>query len=121
MIINKKLFFLNNSLIYYDRKSIFIEIIIFIILFASSINGQSPTKTYNVKTYPLNSEGVRYGEQKNFTPLSFAEVIPIADFIAFPTNINTSQSLQFADQSPDNSTSWSWNFGDESIYIGKKD
>jgi len=80
--------------------------------FNSNIEGLTPNTKYYVRAYAINSEGTGYGNQVDFTTL---ENPPIAAFTASSTTITAGQSVQFTDQSTNNPTSWSWNFGDGSI------
>ena len=78
--------------------------------FASNITGLTPNTLYYIKAYATNSEGTSFGSQVNFTT---SPDLPVAAFTASSTTITEGQSVQFTDQSTNNTTSWSWNFGDE--------
>ncbi len=79
--------------------------------FVSKITGLSANTTYYVRAYAINSEGIGYGNEVSFETQKGP---PEANFTASPTTITAGQSVQFTDQSTNNPTSWSWNFGDGS-------
>lgn len=77
---------------------------------ATSLNANT---TYYVRAYAINSNGTGYGTEQNFITET-AGVAPVAAFTANTTTIKEGESVQFTDQSTNNPTSWSWDFGDGS-------
>ncbi len=57
-------------------------------------------------------ETFSYGEVEDYTVnfIATGPQPPVADFTASDTSINEGQSINFADSSTNNPTSWSWNF-----------
>lgn len=86
-------------------------------VFSASLTGLTPNTKYYIVAYAINSQGIGYGDQVNFTTGIIP--IPIAAFTATPTNITPGQSIQFTDQSTNTPTSWFWNFGDGSTATTK--
>ncbi len=69
--------------------------------------------TYTVILTVTNSAGSDTETKTGYITVSVGVVKPVAAFTASPTTIATGQNVQFTDQSKNNPTSWSWNFGDE--------
>jgi len=86
-------------------------------VFSTSLTGLTPNTKYHIVAYAINSQGIGYGDQVNFT--TGVIPIPLAAFIAIPTTITLGQSVQFSDQSTNTPTSWFWNFGDGSTATTK--
>jgi len=80
--------------------------------FSGSLTGLTPNTRYYVNAYATNSEGTSLGGQVSFTTV-VAGNPPEALFVANPTMIEVGGgSVNFYDQSTNNPTSWSWDFGD---------
>ncbi len=86
---------------------------------------QSPSHLYSVAgTYTVtltvtNSAGSDTETKTNYIKVNPVVVTPVAAFTASATIITAGQSIQFTDQSANNPTSWSWNFGDGSTSTTK--
>jgi len=74
----------------------------------------SSAGTYTVSLTATNSFGSDIETKTNYINVSTAGSAPVAAFSANTTTPNTTQSVTFTDQSINNPTSWSWNFGDNS-------
>ena len=79
--------------------------------YTTIINGLNPNTTYYVSAYAETSKRTVYGNMLSFTTIGYP---PEAAFTGSPTTVAPGQSVQFTDQSTNNPTSWSWNFGDGS-------
>ena len=79
--------------------------------YTTIINGLNPNTTYYVSAYAETSKRTVYGNLLSFTTIGYP---PVAAFTGSPTTVAPGQSVQFTDQSTNNPTSWSWNFGDGS-------
>jgi PKD repeat protein len=77
-------------------------------LFTSNIINLSPGATYHVRAYAVNGAGIAYGNQVTFSTIN----PPVASFTGSPTSGTAPLTVSFTDQSTNNPTSWSWNFGD---------
>ncbi|MBN2214032.1 MAG: PKD domain-containing protein, partial [Bacteroidales bacterium] len=77
--------------------------------FESDITGLSQSTIYYIRAYATNSQGTAYGDQVSFT-IDGNE--PFAAFTASPTTISAGQTVNFTDQSANDPTTWSWDFGD---------
>jgi len=77
--------------------------------YTTIINGLNPNTTYYVSAYAETSKRTVYGNLLSFTTIGYP---PVAAFTGSPTTVAPGQSVQFTDQSTNNPTSWSWNFGD---------
>ena len=72
----------------------------------------STAGTYTVSLSATNSAGSDTETKSNHITVGISVVSPIAAFTASSTIITTDESVQFTDQSLNNPTSWSWDFGD---------
>ncbi len=77
-------------------------------LFTSNITNLSPGTTYYVRAFAVNGAGTAYGNQITFSTTN----PPVANFVASHTSGPAPLTVSFTDQSTNNPTSWSWNFGD---------
>ncbi len=69
--------------------------------------------TYNVSLTVTNSDGTDTLTRSNFVVVNpDAPEPPVADFVGTPTSGTAPLVVSFVDQSTNNPTSWSWNFGD---------
>jgi len=83
----------------------------------ASATEQNPTHeystdgTYTVVLIATNSCGSDTAAKENYISVSPC-VTPTADFVGSPTSGQAPLTVNFTDQSTDNPTSWSWDFGD---------
>ncbi|UCH13412.1 MAG: PKD domain-containing protein [Bacteroidales bacterium] len=81
-------------------------------------NAENPLHTYNDPgnyTVTLTvSDGISsdYETKVNFISVSASGTAPVANFSADRTLITEGENVNFTDQSVNDPTSWSWNFGD---------
>ncbi len=68
--------------------------------------------TYTVTLTVSNSFGSDGETKAGYITVNPAGSAPVANFIGEPRTITAGGSVQFTDQSTNNPTSWSWNFGD---------
>jgi len=77
---------------------------------------QNPNYTYNVHgTYTVTLTATNSGGSDTETKTDYITVIqpvPVADFIGVPTSGDSPLSVNFTDQSTNDPTAWSWDFGD---------
>ena len=78
--------------------------------FDSQIDGLVHDTEYYVRAYATNSKGTSYGEQLSFKTLILA---PISDFSADFVSGFAPLTVHFMDNSQNEPTSWSWDFGDD--------
>ncbi|MDZ7777706.1 MAG: PKD domain-containing protein [Bacteroidales bacterium] len=81
---------------------------------------QNPTHTYvsegtyDVELTVSNEEGSDSESKTNYITVNAAGSVPVAAFTANQTSIEEGGIIEFTDQSTNNPTSWSWDFGDGS-------
>jgi uncharacterized protein (TIGR02145 family) len=68
--------------------------------------------TYTVTLTATNSYGSDVETKSNYMVVNPSGSAPVAAFTASSTITNAGQNVQFTDQSLNNPTVWSWNFGD---------
>jgi len=69
--------------------------------------------TYTVTLTASNSIGSDGETKVDYIIVNLAGSPPVANFTALPTRITVGGTITFNDQSTNNPTSWSWNFGDD--------
>jgi uncharacterized protein (TIGR02145 family) len=80
--------------------------------------GQNPSHTYmtggtyTVRLTVTNSYGSDTITKTDYITVNAPGNPPFAAFTASPTTITTGEAVNFTDQSANNPTSWSWDFGD---------
>ena len=68
--------------------------------------------TYDVELMVSNEEGSDSESKTNYITVNAVGEAPVAVFTANQTSIEEGGTIEFADQSLNNPTSWSWDFGD---------
>jgi len=66
--------------------------------------------TYSVVLTATNACGATYVVENNYVVVNQAGAIPIVDFTANVTTINTGNTVNFTDLTQNNPTSWQWSF-----------
>jgi PKD repeat protein len=73
--------------------------------------GDVSTGTHTLKAEAIDEEGASAGDEIQLT-VNEAGDAPVAGFEADQTTITEGETVNFTDQSTNNPTSWSWDFGD---------
>ena len=77
-------------------------------MFTSQLLGLMPGTTYFVRAYAINGAGIAYGNQETFITGN----PPVAYFTAAPLIGTAPLAVSFFNQSANDPTNWSWDFGD---------
>ncbi|WP_277480583.1 choice-of-anchor D domain-containing protein [Catalinimonas alkaloidigena] len=92
--------------------------------FSKIISGLSPSTTYYVKAYAINSEGISYGEEKSFTTAS-PNTAPVASNVEFTGTLEVEHVLTASydysddDNDAENGTHMQWYRSDDDSGSGK--
>ncbi|MCX6252426.1 MAG: lamin tail domain-containing protein [Bacteroidetes bacterium] len=78
-------------------------------MYQINLNGLFSNTMYYQRAYAINSAGISFGVDSNFTTLC-EPFPPLPDFIASDTNIFTGDSITFTDSSQFCPVSWNWSF-----------
>src|SRR6056297_1515101 len=105
--------FTDNGELVFDAGSMSSSAVSGTINVASTATGTTRMRvTMKYNGEPTSCESFSYGEVEDYT-VTFGEAVvevPVADFSANTTSIETGQSGTFSDLSTNNPTSWSWSF-----------
>jgi PKD repeat protein len=76
---------------------------------------RNPVHTYTTAgAYDVVLEISRGEDMDSSTTVINAGGVPVTDFVADKTSVNTKEKIQFTDKTLNNPTSWKWDFGDGS-------
>jgi PKD repeat protein len=79
----------------------------------STSSDQNPVHTFTTGgAFDVTLEVTRGDESAKSTQVINVGGVPVTDFVADKTAVNTFEVIQFTDKSKNNPTSWRWNFGD---------
>ncbi len=81
---------------------------------------KNPVHTFvNGGAFDVVLEVSKGGESDRSTQVINVGGVPVADFTADKTSVNTNEAIQFTDKTKNNPSSWKWSFGDGSESAAK--